>query len=171
VCVSHYHCAQLSYIIQHTTVLIIFPLILQTMIIAQMMSTGGQELSVKTPHDKFQMDIFNAAFSWNYYNSLARELDIISRDLLKLVIFCLDSPADKCITAGPVCPLLPRCTQTATSVLMEHFLHGKPNFVVHHIQIHTIWWQECEWSKACGLHLSVTCCILTKTIAVTRKSM
>jgi len=38
-----YHCVQLSYTTQHTTVLIIFPLILQTIIIAQMMSTGGEE--------------------------------------------------------------------------------------------------------------------------------
>jgi len=37
-----YHCAQLSYTTQHRTVLIIFPLILQT-IIAQMMSTGWEK--------------------------------------------------------------------------------------------------------------------------------
>ena len=37
-----YHCAQLPYKIQHGTVLIIFPLILQTIIIAEMMSTGGR---------------------------------------------------------------------------------------------------------------------------------
>jgi len=36
-----YHCAQLSYTTQHRTVLIIFPLI-QTIIVAQMMSTGGE---------------------------------------------------------------------------------------------------------------------------------
>jgi len=38
--VCAYHCAQLSYTTQHRTVLIIFPLILQTIIIAQTMSTG-----------------------------------------------------------------------------------------------------------------------------------
>ena len=37
-----YLCAQLSYTTQHRTVLIIFSLILQTIIIAQMMSTGGE---------------------------------------------------------------------------------------------------------------------------------
>jgi len=37
-----YHCAQLSYTTQHRTGLIIFPLIFQTIIIAQMMSTGGE---------------------------------------------------------------------------------------------------------------------------------
>ena len=40
--VCAYHCAQLLYnTTQHRTVLIIFPLILQTIFIAQMMSTGG----------------------------------------------------------------------------------------------------------------------------------
>jgi len=40
VCVCVHHCAQLSYTTQHRTVLIIVPLILQTIIIAQMMSTA-----------------------------------------------------------------------------------------------------------------------------------
>ena len=35
-----YHCVQLSYTTQHRTVLIIFPIILHTIVIAQMMSTG-----------------------------------------------------------------------------------------------------------------------------------
>ena len=38
-----YHCAQLSYRIQHRTVRIIFPLITQTITTAQMMSTGAEE--------------------------------------------------------------------------------------------------------------------------------
>ena len=37
-----YDCAQLCYTIQHRTVLIIFPLILQAIIIAQMLSNGGE---------------------------------------------------------------------------------------------------------------------------------
>ena len=37
-----YHCVQVLYTTQHRTVLIIFLLILQTIIIAQMMSTGGK---------------------------------------------------------------------------------------------------------------------------------
>jgi len=41
--VCTYHCAQLTYTTQHRTVLIIFPLILRTMITAQMLSTGGQQ--------------------------------------------------------------------------------------------------------------------------------
>ena len=41
-CVCVYHCVQLSYTTQHRTVLIIFPLILQTIVVAQMMSTGGE---------------------------------------------------------------------------------------------------------------------------------
>jgi len=36
-----YHCVQLSYTTQHRTVLIIFRLILQTVIIAQMLSSEG----------------------------------------------------------------------------------------------------------------------------------
>ena len=40
--VCAYHCVQLSYTTQHRTVLIIFPLIPQTIITAQMMSTGGE---------------------------------------------------------------------------------------------------------------------------------
>jgi len=38
-----YHCALLEYTIQHRTVLTIFPLILQTIIIDQMLSTEGEE--------------------------------------------------------------------------------------------------------------------------------
>jgi len=41
--VRAYHCVQLSYTTQHRKVLIIFPLILQTIVIAQTMSTGGDE--------------------------------------------------------------------------------------------------------------------------------
>jgi len=37
-----YHCVQVSYTTQHRTGLIIFPLILQSIIIAQMKSTGGE---------------------------------------------------------------------------------------------------------------------------------
>jgi len=37
-----YHCAQLSFISQDRIVPTIFPLILQTIIIAQMMSSGGE---------------------------------------------------------------------------------------------------------------------------------
>ena len=37
-------CVQLPYTTHHRTVLIIFPLILQTIIIAQMMSSGGEEV-------------------------------------------------------------------------------------------------------------------------------
>jgi len=40
--VCAYHCVPLSYTTQHRTVLIIFPLIVQTIIIAQMMSTGRE---------------------------------------------------------------------------------------------------------------------------------
>jgi len=37
-----YHCAQLWYIAQHRTILIVFPLIPQTIIPAQLLSTGGR---------------------------------------------------------------------------------------------------------------------------------
>jgi len=37
-----YYCAQLSYTTQHTAVLVIFPLYLQTTTIAQMLSIGGE---------------------------------------------------------------------------------------------------------------------------------
>jgi len=39
--VSAYHCAQLPYTTQHRTVLIVFHIVLQTVIIAQILSTGG----------------------------------------------------------------------------------------------------------------------------------
>ena len=38
----HNNCAQVSYTIQHRTVLTIFPLVHQTIIIVQMFSTGGE---------------------------------------------------------------------------------------------------------------------------------
>jgi len=40
--VRAYHCAQLLYTTQHRTVLIILPLIIQTIITARMISTGGE---------------------------------------------------------------------------------------------------------------------------------
>jgi len=40
-CVRIIHCTQLWYTIQHSTVPAIFPLIIRTIIIAQMLSTGG----------------------------------------------------------------------------------------------------------------------------------
>jgi len=49
-CVCVCHCAQLLYTTQHRTLLIIFPLILQTIIIAQVMSTergGGNDDRLK----------------------------------------------------------------------------------------------------------------------------
>ena len=49
--VCAYHCAQLSYTTQHRTVLIIFPLILQTIITAQMTSTGGEGVQSKIHED------------------------------------------------------------------------------------------------------------------------
>jgi len=39
VCVCAYNCVQLSYTTQHRTVLIIFPVIFQTIVAAQMVST------------------------------------------------------------------------------------------------------------------------------------
>jgi len=49
--VRAYRCAQQSYITQHRTVLTIFPLILQTIIIAQMVSTGGRGLIDNTTYN------------------------------------------------------------------------------------------------------------------------
>ena len=43
-----YHCVQLPHTTQHRGVLIIFPLILQTIIIAQIMSTGGNGVWIIT---------------------------------------------------------------------------------------------------------------------------
>ena len=45
------HCAQLSYTIQHRTLLIIFPLIHHTFIIAQTLSTGGEGALHSKPDD------------------------------------------------------------------------------------------------------------------------
>ena len=44
--VCSYYCAQQSYTTQHGSVLIIFPVILQTVVIAQTMSTGGKGSSL-----------------------------------------------------------------------------------------------------------------------------
>jgi len=43
-----YHCVQLLYATRHRTVLIIFPLVLQTIIIAQMTFAGGVEVQYIT---------------------------------------------------------------------------------------------------------------------------
>jgi len=48
-CIGAYHCAQLSYTTQHRTVLVLFPLILQT-VRAQMMSTGGEDILWQERH-------------------------------------------------------------------------------------------------------------------------
>jgi len=45
--VCAYHCVQLSYTTQHKTVLIIFPLILQTIIIAETILSNGWEGGAK----------------------------------------------------------------------------------------------------------------------------
>ena len=46
-----YHCAQWSYTTQHRTVLTIFPLILQTITIAQLLSTGGERVKERLRRD------------------------------------------------------------------------------------------------------------------------
>ena len=63
--VCTYHCAQLSYTTQHRTILIIFPLLLQTVVISQMNSTEGEgKIDVKR---------------------CKRELDVGSHDFLQLL--------------------------------------------------------------------------------------
>ena len=53
--VHAYHGAQLPYTMQHRTVLIIFALILRSIIIAQMLSTGGEEKRIaRNAHVKTQ---------------------------------------------------------------------------------------------------------------------
>ena len=54
-CSYAYHCAQLSYTTQHRTVLIIFPFILQTIIIALMMSAGREGAPSYLISEHFQM--------------------------------------------------------------------------------------------------------------------
>jgi len=61
--VSVCHCAKLSYTTQHRTVLIIFPLIIQTIIIAQMLSTGGR-------NNKAIMSIWNKRMWWQHSYSI-----------------------------------------------------------------------------------------------------
>jgi len=59
-----YHFAQLSYTTQHRTVLIILCLILQTIIIAQMMfSGGGQSLGHST-------DGATQAYAWHMHHTV-----------------------------------------------------------------------------------------------------
>jgi len=43
-----YHCVQLLYTTQHRTVLIIFSLVLQTIIIVQMLATGSGRIPIMT---------------------------------------------------------------------------------------------------------------------------
>jgi len=50
--VSAYHCAQLLYTIEHRTALTIFPLIFQTIIIAQILFTGGEGNGLRLVHNK-----------------------------------------------------------------------------------------------------------------------
>jgi len=53
------HCAQLSYTIQHRTVMIIFPLNHQTIIIVQMVSTVGEG---ETTNELYQI---NSIIDWH----------------------------------------------------------------------------------------------------------
>ena len=60
--VCTYHCVQLSYTTQHKTVLIVFPPILQTIIIAQMMSlegNGGMQTTAATDSTTLHSIIMN----------------------------------------------------------------------------------------------------------------
>jgi len=58
VCVCVYHCAQLSYTIQHrTSVLIIFPLILQRITIAQMLSIRRDGREIHTYEQFLKMSV------------------------------------------------------------------------------------------------------------------
>jgi len=83
--VCAYNCVQLWYTAQHRTVLIIFPLILQTVIIAQMPSTGGRRQQHKTrqhthPHN------------WN--NALRYIFDCCWRESVKpLQFYCNTVPS------------------------------------------------------------------------------
>jgi len=72
-----YHCAQLWYTTQHRTVLIIFTLILQTIIIAQMMSTKGEGVQTSKAHFQCEAHISTATEplateSKTFYNTFAR---------------------------------------------------------------------------------------------------
>jgi len=74
-----YRCAQLLYTTQHRTVLIISPFILQTIMIAQMMSTKAE--GVQTSKARFQCEAHIstaieplATESKTCYNTLARNL-------------------------------------------------------------------------------------------------
>ena len=59
-----FHCAQLSYTIPHRTVLIIFRLILQAAVIAQMLSNEEKKQRTK---DKNKLD---GCIVWNAHNAV-----------------------------------------------------------------------------------------------------
>jgi len=83
-CVCAYHCAQLSNITQHRTVLIIFPLNLQTSIIAQMPSTGGQvnhRNNVNSAHKKQQLWKNATTKPW-FYSCLSLQSQFLPGQLL-----------------------------------------------------------------------------------------
>ena len=65
-CVCAYHCVQLSYTTQHRTVLMIFPLILQTTTIAQMLSTANKQKSENSTQPKVVEVIY--LFYSHYFN-------------------------------------------------------------------------------------------------------
>jgi len=65
--VCEYHYAQMSYTTQHKTILIIFPLILQTIIIAQMMSTGGNGDVGHVPNDFSHLEMTRSCSSLHMY--------------------------------------------------------------------------------------------------------
>jgi len=65
--VCAYHCVQLSYTTQHRTVLIISPLIHQTIIIAQMMSTkgrGAQKLQMVDMYSVLHVILISKAYRY-----------------------------------------------------------------------------------------------------------
>jgi len=71
-----YHCVQLLYTTQHRIILIIFTLIFQTIIIAQMMSMGGEGANKQEQH--YQQ---HTSLSLNYNNL---SISVTIRDQKKL---------------------------------------------------------------------------------------
>ena len=109
--VCAYHCAQLSYTTQHRTVLIIFPLILQAIIIAQAMMSAGAEGNKK---QQGQVTLTVESRRWKQLTREARAQCVHHRRAVLTTTWVKDDDTAPCRLHPPLTPVSITCIQVNT---------------------------------------------------------
>jgi len=120
-----YHCAQLWYTTQHKTVMIIFPVIFQTIIIAQTMSTWGERACMQLTHTTNITHNLERRESWTmrwtwHGSSVAVVIRRLTTDYqLSMVSSRLNSKFEKNSTNMHQTPVLPWSHGTRQKLLPQ----------------------------------------------------